>query len=295
MNEFVDVEKRRWPKVALVVGIAGIVGRSLANLNLKPHSPRDPWKVYGVARMARPKWFVNTQIDYVQCDVLDKTDAHTMISPLKDVTHLFSVIWVHCGSEEINCLPNTQLAAHVLQTGAKHYLVQVARQPFPNFYYTLEDLLFLIVKRKDVNLTWFIHRPNVIFGFCPCNLINILRSLVVYACICKQEGLPSLFLGDSTYLEQFGDVSNPDLVVEQELWAALNSNVKNQVFNIFDGDVFNYKRVWSHLAEQFDIDVLDYSGQLASLSKAMKAKGAVWDAIIQKHGLVPTKFGKIVN
>ncbi|MCO5575160.1 hypothetical protein L7F22_028957 [Adiantum nelumboides] len=234
-NEFADVENRR-PKGALVVFNTGIVDTSPANLLLKPDSPKGPWKVYGVARRAWPKWFVNTQIDNVQCDFLDETDTQTKIAPLKDVTHLFWVVW-----------------------------------------------------------TWSIHRPNVIFGFCPCNLINILKSLAVYACICKHEGLPSLFPGDSTYWEQFGEVSDADLVAEQELWAALDSSAKNQVFIISDGDVFNYKWVWSLLAEQFDIDVPDYSDQLTSLSKAMKAKGPVWDATVQKHGLVPTKVGKIAN
>ncbi|MCO5562408.1 hypothetical protein L7F22_016035 [Adiantum nelumboides] len=325
-NQFADVENRQ-PKVALVVGITGIVGTSLANLLLKPDAPGGPWKVYGVARRAQPKWFANTQIDYVQCDVLDKTDTQTKFAPLKDVTHLFWVVWVSRGSEEINCadngkmfqnvldvlLPNAQNLQHiVLQTGGKHYVgmsrstwsshgneppfkEDMPRLPFPNFYYTLEDILFDTVKRKDVNLTWSIHRPNVIFGFSPCSLMNILGSLAVYACICKHEGLPFLFPGNSTYWEQFGDVSDADLVAEQELWAALDSSAKNQAFNISNGDVFNYKRVWSHLAEQFDIDVPDYSGQPTSLSKAMEGKGPVWDAIVQKHGLVPTKFDEIAN
>ncbi|MCO5555597.1 hypothetical protein L7F22_009142 [Adiantum nelumboides] len=137
--------------------------------------------------------------------------------------------------------------------------------------------------------------PRCYLWLLSLQLINILRSLAIYACICKQEGLPSLSLVNSTYWEHFGDIFSANLVVKQELWAALGSSAKNQAFNIFYGDVFNYKWVWSLLVEQLDIDILHYSGQLASLSRAMKAKGHVWDAIIQKHGLVPTKFGKIVN
>ncbi|KAI5081660.1 hypothetical protein GOP47_0001403 [Adiantum capillus-veneris] len=325
-NDFTAVGNGR-PKVALVVGITGIVGTSLANLLLKPDAPGGPWKMYGVARRAQPKWFVDRQIEYVQCDVLDGADVQTKIAPLKDVTHLFWVVWVSRGSEENNCadngkmfqnvldalLPNAGKLQHVvLQTGGKHYVgtssstwkshgneppfkEDMPRLPSPNFYYTLEDILFDTVKREGVSLTWSVHRPNVIFGFSPCSLMNILGSLAVYACICKHEGLPFLFPGNNLTWEQLGDVSDADLVAEQELWAALDSSAKNQAFNISNGDVFNYKRVWSLLAKQFDLAVPDYNGQPTSLREAMKDNGPVWDGIVQKHGLVPTKLDEIAN
>ncbi|MCO5556328.1 hypothetical protein L7F22_009876 [Adiantum nelumboides] len=173
--------KNRRPKVALVVGITGIVGTSLANLLLRPDAPGGPWK---------------------------------------NLQHI------------------------VLQTGGKHYvgtsrytwsshgkeppfMEDMPRLPFPNFYYTLEDILFDTLKRKDVNLTWFVHRQKVIFGFSPCSLMNILGTFDVYTCICKHEGLPSLFPSNSTYWEQFGNVSDADLAAEQELWAEMDSIAKN--------------------------------------------------------------------
>lgn len=315
------------PKVALVVGITGIVGTSLSNLLLKPDAPGGPWKVYGVARRAQPAWFLDTRAEYVQCDVLDESDTQAKIGPLNDVTHLFWVVWVSRSSEEMNCadngkmfrnvldvlLPNAPKLRHiVLQTGGKHYVgmsssiwkshgheppfkEDMPRLPSPNFYYTLEDILFDAAKRKDGSLTWSIHRPNVIFGFSPCSLMNILGSLAVYACICKHKGLPFLYPGNKITWEQFGDVSDAELVAEQELWAALDPSAKNQAFNTTNADVFNYKRVWRLLADQFGLEVPDYDGQPTSLRDSMKDKGPVWDAIVQEHGLLPTKLDEIAN
>ncbi|WMV50998.1 hypothetical protein MTR67_044383, partial [Solanum verrucosum] len=55
--------------VALIIGVTGIVGNSLAEILPRPDTPGGPWKVYGVARRPRPLWNVDHPIEYIQCDI----------------------------------------------------------------------------------------------------------------------------------------------------------------------------------------------------------------------------------
>ncbi|CAN1776180.1 (S)-8-oxocitronellyl enol synthase CYC2, partial [Linum perenne] len=49
-----DEPPRSYQSVALVVGVTGIVGNSLAEILPLADTPGGPWKVYGVARRPRP-------------------------------------------------------------------------------------------------------------------------------------------------------------------------------------------------------------------------------------------------
>jgi len=315
--------------VALVIGVTGIVGNSLVEILPLSDTPGGPWKIYGVARRPKPDWSPDTSVEYIQCDVLDRELTLEKISPLKDVTHLFWVVWVSRETEEQNCedngrmlsnvldalLPNAENLQHIcLQTGAKHYLgpldtvarnryfqpheapyhEELPRLPVPNFYYTLEDIVFEAAKKKD-GLTWSIHRPSFIFGFSPWSLMNIVGTLCVYAAICKHEGLPFKYPGNRITWEQFVDISDAELIAEQEIWAATYPHAKNQAFNCSNGDVLKWKRLWGIIAEKFDLEPLPYKGEGFSLAEAMKDKGPVWDALVRENKLHPTKIEEVGN
>eukprot|EP00249_Psilotum_nudum_P005877 c19296_g1_i1 orf=324-1505(+) len=313
-------------KVALVVGVTGIVGNSLAKMLTGPDTPGGPWKVYGVARKEKPSWLVDSQVEYIQCNVLNPAETLEKISVLTDVTHLFWVVWVSRTTEEENCkdngsmlqnvfdalLPNALNFQHIcLQTGTKHYLgpfslaaemaihdppflESMARLPVPNFYYTLEDIVFDTVKKKE-NLTWSVHRPCSILGFSPGSLMNLFGTLCVYALICKHEGLPFRFPGNRVAWEHFSDVADADLIAEQEIWAATDPNAKNEAFNTTNGDVITFKRIWYLLAEKFDLEVPLYDGEPVSMEELMRDKSPVWDAIVANNGLLPTKLEEVGN
>jgi len=317
------------PGVALVVGVTGIVGNCLAEILPLSDTPGGPWKVYGVARRPKPDWSPDSPVEYVQCDVLNREDTLEKISPLKDVTHLFWVVWVNRETEEQNCedngrmlsnvldalLPNAENLQHIcLQTGGKHYIgpfdavaqgrdfqpheppfhEELPRIPAPNFYYTLEDIVFEAAKKKE-GLTWSVHRPTHIFGFSPWSLMNVLGTLCVYAAICKHEGLPFKYPGNTISWEQFMDASDAELIAEQEIWAATDSYAKNQAFNCANGDVYKWKHLWRIIAEKFDLESLPHEGEGFSLVEAMKDKGPVWDAIVGENKLHPTKIEEVGN
>lgn len=209
-------------------------------------------------------------------------------------------------------IPNAPKLRHIcLQTGTKHYVgpfeafgkIQPHEPPFtedlprlnvPNFYYTQEDILFEETKKKE-GLTWSIHRPNTIFGFSPYSMMNIIGTLCVYAAICKHEGLPLKFPGNKASWEgTFSVASDADLIAEQHIWATVDSNARNEAFNCNNGDVFKWKHLWKVLAERFGIEKYGFEeGEKVRLVEMMKEKGAVWEEIVRKNHLQPTKLEEV--
>jgi nucleoside-diphosphate-sugar epimerase len=314
--------------VGLVIGVTGIVGNSLAEILPLSDTPGGPWKVYGVARRPRPNWNADHPVEYIQCDISDPDDTQTKLSQLTDVTHIFYVTWANQSNEAKNCetngamflnvlravIPHAPNLKHIcLQTGTKHYIgsfeslgskieIQPHDPPFtedlprlevPNFYYTLEDVLFEESEKKE-GLTWSVHRPNVIFGFSPYSLMNIIGTLCVYAAICKHEGVSLKFPGVKAAWECYSVASDADLIAEQQIWAAVDPYARNEAFNCNNGDVFKWKHFWKVLAEQFGIEEFGFEeGEKVSLVELMKDKGPVWDEIVKENQLQPTKLEEV--
>ncbi|CAJ2643925.1 (S)-8-oxocitronellyl enol synthase CYC2-like [Trifolium pratense] len=323
-----DEAPRNFQSVGLVIGITGIVGNSLAEILPLADTPGGRWKVYGVARRPRPSWNADHPIEYIQCDITDPNDTQTKLSVLTDVTHIFYVSWTNRPTEAENCevngamlknvlsavIPNAPNLRHVsLQTGGKHYLgpfdligkIKSHEPPFtedlprldaPNFYYTQEDILFEETKKKE-GLSWSVHRPQVIFGFSPYSLMNIVGTLSVYAAICKHEGVPLRFPGTKGAWESYSVASDADLIAEQHIWAAVDPYAKNEAFNCSNGDVFRWKQLWKVLAEQFGIEEYEFveEGPRLKLSELMKDKGAVWEEIVKENQLTQTKLEDVAE
>nr|AFZ42258.1 putative progesterone 5-beta-reductase [Nasturtium officinale] len=313
-----------YESVALIVGVTGIVGNSLAEILPLSDTPGGPWKVYGVARRPRPSWNADHPIDYIQCDVSNADDTRSKLSPLTDVTHVFYVTWTSRESEHDNCEANGSMLRNVLQaivphapnlrhvclqTGTKHYVgpfdnygrsrhdapftEDMPRLQIQNFYYTLEDVLFEEIKKKD-SVTWSIHRPNTIFGFSPYSLMNIVGTLCVYAAICKHEGSPLLFPGSKNAWEGFSAASDADLIAEQQIWAAVDEYAKNEAFNCNNADIFKWKHLWKVLAEQFGIEEYGFEeGKNLGLVETMKGKERVWEEIVKENQLQETKLVEV--
>ncbi|KAH0977873.1 hypothetical protein GBA52_027592 [Prunus armeniaca] len=107
------------------------------------------------------------------------------------------------------------------------------RPNVPCFYYTLEDILFEEVKKKE-GLTWSVHRPT--------------RG---------EEDTDVSW--EQRILERVWDASDADLIAEHEIWAAVDPYAKNEAFNCSNGDVYKWKHLWRVLAEQFDMEFEDFN------------------------------------
>ncbi|KAJ0239667.1 3-oxo-Delta(4,5)-steroid 5-beta-reductase [Hirschfeldia incana] len=321
-----DEPSQTYESVALIIGVTGIVGNSLAEILPLSDTPGGPWKVYGVARRPRPSWNADHPIDYIQCDVSDADDARSKLSPLTDVTHVFYVTWTNRSTERENCeangsmlrnvlrtvIPNAPNLRHVcLQTGTKHYIgpfknlettpyhdppftEEMPRLKVENFYYALEDVLFEEIKKKESTVSWSVHRPNTIFGFSPYSLMNIVGTLCVYAAICKHEGTKLVFPGSKKAWEGFSTASDADLIAEQQIWAAVDPYAKNEAFNCNNDDVFKWKHLWKVLAEQFGIEEYGFEeGKNVGLVEMMRGKESVWEEMVKEHQLQEKKLDEV--
>ncbi|CAN1140792.1 (S)-8-oxocitronellyl enol synthase ISY1, partial [Linum perenne] len=160
-------------------------------------------------------------------------------------------------------------------------------------YYTLEDVVIEETSKKEGKVTWSAHRPGQIWGFLPYSLMNVIRSISVYAAICKHGGLPLDFLGTEEAWSGYSTASDADLVAEHQIWAAVDPNAKDEAFNVMNGDVFKWKHLWKVLAEQFGVGMGSRQGK--GLAEKMKGKGKVWDEIVKKHDLQATKLEDVGN
>lgn len=304
--------------------MTGIVGNSLAEILPLPDTPGGPWKIYGVANHPNPRWSIDNSIEYIQCNISNEEETQSKLSKLTDVSHVFYVASTNRSSEHENCIVNSSMLRNVLrvmilnapnlqhiclQTGRKHYIGSyesfskshdppfhegLPRLKVSNFYYTLEDVLLEEVRNKK-GLTWSIHRPGIIFGVSPYSRVNIVRTLCVYAAICKYEGLPLKFIGDESAWEGYCDASDANLIAEHQIWAAVNPYAKNESFNCSNGDIFKWKHLWKVLAEQFGIEDYGFEENVDNQSwvKMMKNKGTVWDEIVTEKGLMPSNLQEI--
>uniref|UniRef100_A0AAT9USH4 Iridoid synthase n=1 Tax=Mitragyna speciosa TaxID=170351 RepID=A0AAT9USH4_9GENT len=316
-----NVVPENYKSVALIVGVTGIVGSSLAEVLTLEDTPGGPWKVYGVARRPRPLWFSKNPLQYIQCDVSNTEETISKLSPLTDITHIFYVSWIGSEDCDINAtmfknilytvIPSAPNLQHIcLQTGIKHYFgifeegskvkphdspytEDLPRLDVANFYHDLEDILYEETAKN--HLTWSVHRPAMIFGFSPCSMMNIASTLCVYATICKYENKPLVYPGSKASWNCYADAVDADLIAEHEIWAAVDPKAKNQVLNCNNGDVFKWKHMWKTIAEQFGLEMVGYieGKEQVSLAELMKDKDLVWDEIVKKHNLVPTKLKDI--
>lgn len=314
----------KFQNVALIVGVTGISGNSLADILQLPTTPGGRWKVYGVARRPRPQWqFHHNHVQYIQCDMADPEDSEAKLSHISDVTHIFYVGWVTKSSEAESCVENGRMLRNVLnavipnapnlqhiclQTGQKYalpsqdslseiqhepqFVEEFPREGNPNCYYTMEDILFEEVQKKE-NLTWSVHRPAVMFGFSPYSTRNIVGSLCVYATICKHEGQPLRFPGIQTAWDGHSEAADADLVAEQQIWSAVELQGKRQAFNCSNGDKFYWKDLWKVLADEFDVEFVEFEESSICLEEMMRDKDPVWDQIVQEKELLPTKLEEV--
>lgn len=319
--------------VALIVGVTGMAGLSLAEALKKPtvlssSATKFPWKVYGVARQPLPSWFPSSLLDqFISVDVLDQTQTFQKLTSISSqVTHVFWVALQIRETEEANVTVNSIMLANVLdvlisaspsrlrhvtlQTGKKHYLgpifdPQLANQlvhhepPFEEHmprlpYPNFYYALEDLVASYSPSITYSVHRSSIIIGASSRSFYNCLLTLCVYATICRHKGLPFRYPGSKYTWEHFCDMTDARVLAEQHIWAAVTDRAKNQAFNCTNGDVFTWKRLWKVLCEVFDVEFVDFDeNERFDWVEEMKDKGKVWDEIVKKYELFKTKMEDI--
>ncbi|WP_425374306.1 SDR family oxidoreductase [Lichenihabitans psoromatis] len=301
-------------KNALVVGVTGISGSNVADLLVA-----EGWTVHGLAR--RPPQD-RPGIHPVTADLLDPASVAEAVTGL-DIGHVFFCTWARQETEDENCRVNGAMLQNLLDavtktsniehvalvTGLKHYLgpfesygkvkpdtpfrEDQARLPYQNFYYDQEDILFAAATRS--NFAWSVHRPHTLIGWALGNAMNMGVTLAVYAAICKETGRDFLFPGTLQQHEAVTDVTDARILARQLLWASTTPSAYNQAFNIVNGDVFRWRRLWGTIAAYFGVSVAPYPGHPTPLAEQMAGEDATWDRIVEKHGLRPYRLKTLAS
>ena len=297
---------------ALIAGATGAIGGALAG-----HLATEPnWRVLGVCR--KPPKHPIKGIQYIHTDLMNADACRTAIAGHTDITHVF-----FCGraphddrgreSIENNLIilgnvidaaaAASRHLAHVnLVQGGKYYGVHVGPFPnpareddprtvTPNFYYDQEDLLRS--RSKESQWSWSAARPNTLLHFSPDNPRNLVSTLGAYAALCREIGIPLDFpAGEGSYTSLV-QVTTTTLLARGMAWMATHEPARNNAFNLSNGDVFRWSRLWPQLADAFGIRC--GTARPVALAEVMPDWEGAWHRVVKRHGLLDRPLATLAN
>lgn len=295
----------------LVVGDGGLIGsyaaRQYAQLG---------WPVHGISRRELP------DVDWTHhsADLLDTAALAELISStegLRDTTHLVFGAYIEKSTDpeliEINdaLLVSTLDALESAGAPLKHVTIYQGGKAYghhlgffntpakesdprliaPHFYSTQEDILR--ARAAEGGFAFTALRPEGVTGYATGNPMNLLLVIGVYAAISKELGLPLRFPGTRAAYEVLYQTTDAEILARATVWAGVTEKAANQIFNITNGDQFRWAQLWPRLAEHFGMDYAP--PQQMSLAGAMPSHAAVWERLVERHGLVDTPFDALVG
>jgi nucleoside-diphosphate-sugar epimerase len=301
---------------ALVVGATGIAGSSVAAELIN-----RGWDVVGLARSPRQDV---PGLRPVAADLLDPASLQAALAGIAP-SNVFITAWLRQDSEAENIRVNGAMVRNVLAalapqqsvrhvalvTGLKHYLgpfdayAQGAalpetplredqpRLPVDNFYYEQEDELFAAAARDG--FSWTVHRPHTLIGKAVGNAMNLGTTLAVYASICKETGRVFQWPGSQAQWQGLSDVTDVVQLSAQLVWAAETEAAHNTAFNIVNGDVFRWQRLWGRLAHWFGVKAAGFDGTVRPLEAEMSGDHGLWREIAQRHGLAEPDLDRLAS
>lgn len=303
-------------KIALVVGASGITGVNLAEKLIS-----KGWETYGLAR--NPNQEIK-DLKPIAADLLDKSSLEQALAEIRP-THVYITTWMRNDTEAENIRVNSLMIRNLLDilslhksvehvalvTGLKHYLGPFeayakdgflpetpVREEHPrlnieNFYYAQEDEVYAAAARDG--FTWSIHRPHTVIGKAVGNAMNMGTTLAVYATICKETARPFIWPGSAAQWNGLSDVTDARILAEHLIWASTTDAARNQAFNVVNGDVFRWSRLWNRLAAYFGVEAVGFSGSIQSLEKEMANYTGIWHDIALKYNLQEKELSRLAT
>lgn len=286
----------------LIVGASGIVGYSAAR-----HFARLPgWRVTALSRHT----VVPLEgVESLRLDLSDRTQCEQTLGALRGITHVIFAAYSERPGTQGWCDPqqmafNLSMLGNVLEPllrtapdfrhitllqGTKAYGAPLAPIPIPSrerspraphavFYWPQED--YLREKQANSHWHWTILRPQILFGDSLSSQISVVPAIGVYASLLKQAGEPLYFPGGGSWI---GEAVDADLFARACEWAAETPACRNEIFNITNGDVFEWRNVWPVIAETLGMEV--GGDRPLSLAQSMPTRQAEWRDIVRRHQL----------
>ena len=139
---------------------------------------------------------------------------------------------------------------------------------------------YLREKQRGASWSWSILRPQVIFGLSIGAAMNLIPAIGVYAALRKQRGEPLAYPGGMAPVLQAVDA---DLLARAIDWCGAEPAASNEIFNVTNGDVFEWHAVWPSIADA--LGMAPGSDEPLRLGAALPARAPEWEAIRERHGL----------
>lgn len=204
------MNKKPQPRIALVAGASGIVGRQLVKTLL-----RHRWEVIGLSRHASPH---PDDIPVINVDLRDARDSAQKLQSLNGITHIFYSAWLNAANWTEMVEPNVAMLRNLvsniektsplrtvsLMQGYKVYGAHLG--PFktparesdpgvPGAEFNAAQLTWLSQFQRGKTWRWSALRPGVVGSTVPGNAMNLALSIALYASLCRAQNLPLRFPG----------------------------------------------------------------------------------------------------
>lgn len=274
--------------------VAGATGAAASRLVAQ--AAADGWQVVGLCRTVRPP---APSVRYVAADLADAAACRVAVREAAPggVTHAVYAARAAFGEGGVEDVPanlamlDGLIAAaegpalrHVhLVEGTKWYGMHIGPYPTPadeddprhmppNFYYDQQDLL--ASRAASGGWAWSASRPSFIVDVAPGRARNLASTLGAYAAICRELGVALDFPGSAASFRSLSEVTDAGLLGRAVLWMLEAPAARNRAFNVTNGDVFRWERLWPRLAEAFGVRCGIVRPM--KLSAWMADTGAVW-------------------
>jgi nucleoside-diphosphate-sugar epimerase len=294
-------------RVALVAGVGGIIGRAVAR-ELQARG----WATRGLARRKI------ADLPSLTVDLTDPEATATALAAARDTTHLFYAALSPDPDLSVEADRNAgmlgalldglervgaPLRRVVIYQGFKIYGIHLGarvRTPAresdpphmpPNIYMAQEQQL----RARAAGSGWdyVVLRPDVVVGDIHGNLMNIALVIGVFAAISRELGVPLRFPGTDRAYRQLVQTTDAELLARASLWAAESPAAAGEAFNVTNGDVFRWERMWEDVAGHLGQDI---AGPVPlRLAQHMSDKGPLWRKLAESNGLVEPDLGKLVG
>jgi nucleoside-diphosphate-sugar epimerase len=300
-------------KTVLITGASGLVGTAAVETFL-----RKGWEVVAVSRR-RPDVAADTPFRHLAVDLRDEAASREAFAGLSEVSHLaYTALHekadlVAGWSERDQMETNEAMLRNVVEPlldsgglrhvsilqGTKAYGVHLHPIPIParedaprddheNAFFLQED--YVKAKATERGLSYTVLRPQLIVGRNHGVTLNVVTAIGAYAAIRREEGLPFSFPGGPSFVWEAADAR---IVADVLEWAAGAPQADGQIFNVTNGDVFEWRNLWPTFAEVLGVQV--GPDEPASMVTYLRERTAVWDKVVARYGLEPLSLEQVVG
>ncbi|MEZ5855338.1 MAG: hypothetical protein R3D67_11595 [Hyphomicrobiaceae bacterium] len=123
----------------------------------------------------------------------------------------------------------------------------------PNFYYAQEDILR--ERQRGKAWTWSASRPGFLYDDAPERPRNLIALVGAWAAFCKEMGTELEFPGTEANYKALFEATDAGQLARGIKWMATSPQGANQAFNLTDGTLFRWERLWPRVADAYGLKV----------------------------------------